>query len=26
MFLRCVSDSNGHPVDRATRGRMRHQS
>ena len=26
MFLRCVSDSNGHPVDRATRDRMRHQS
>jgi hypothetical protein len=26
MFLRCVSDSDGHPVDRATRDRMRHQS
>ena len=26
MFLRCVSDSNGHPVDRATRDRRRHQS
>jgi hypothetical protein len=26
MFLRCVSDSDGHPVDRATRDRMCHQS
>jgi hypothetical protein len=26
MFLRGVSDSNGHPVDRATRDRMCHQS